>query len=649
MRLSLTSPLPLPLTASLCAALAACGRSIHKAAVRTLLVASAAACGVSVAAESPSPQPQAIDHIGWSAKSPLVAIDSQGNATVVWRQSSRYNQPLSLWSNRYIAKSDAWGAERMPLTRWPGTEPEHDITVVPSGDAFVIAGDNDSTVVHRFSVQSQSWDKEWTLEKGRATRYAARIAADPQGNVLAVWTRDGKSNMELWASYYSATSGRWSPPEVISAATGSARDPELAFDGKGNAVVVWNAGGAILARRFTSGVWEPLHTVADPGSDKFHLAVSRNGIATLMWEFDCRLRAARYEPGLNGRGAWGSAVDIDHHDGAPCRKGTSVAMDDSGNAVVAWAQEVPGEARRGVYTSRFVASGPGGTWSQAQYVSSKSGDLALNHTSLVVDAKGSAFVAWTEKGPNGRNHVYTNRQSPGQGWGQAIAVMQSDIFSAWDLSMASGLDGTVMLVWKVTDNQQTVQIMAHRLAAGPCAEPCSKAGAGTAQPAEVGQQDRTSYCTAARGRDDALAGRLPSAMCQTPPAVETYRAGYGDGIQRFCTAENGIQRGRSGLATRSDICPSNLLEFQMGYTMGGELYDLNRQLERIAAQQADARKVLADLETSRTDRDDASLRLKQLDADKLAAQKKIRETELMVSQMRTLMKAPAPAPARSRK
>lgn len=610
-----------------------------------LLVASAAVCSVSVAAESPSLQQQAIDHSGWPADSPLVAVDPQGNAMVVWKQSSRYKQPPSLWSNRYVAKNEAWGSERLSLTSWPRPYTEHDIAAVPGGDVFVIASDEDNAVVHRFSAQSQSWDKEWTLDKGRATRYDVRIAADPKGNVLAVWTRNGKSNTALWASYYGAASGRWSPPEVISAATGWAKAPELAFDGKGDAVVVWNVDSTTLARRFTAGAWEPLHTVADPGSDKFHLAVSRNGVATLMWEFECRLQAARYEPGLNGRGAWGSAVDIDHHDGAPCRKGTSVAMDDSGNAVVAWAQEVPGEARRGVYTSRFVASGSGGTWSQAQYVGSKSGNLAYNRTSLVVDAKGSAFVAWTEEGPNRRNHVYANRQAPGQGWEQAIAVMQSDTFSAWDLSMASGPDGTVMLAWKATDNQQTVQIIAHRLASGPCAEPCSKAGAGTAQPAGSGEQDRTNYCTTARGRDDALAGRLPSAMCQTPPAVETYRAGYGDGIQRFCTAENGVQRGRSGVVTRSDICPSNLLEFQMGYTMGGELHDLNRQLERIATQQADARKALADPETSRTDRDDASLRLKQLDAEKLAAQKKIRETELMVSQMRMLMKTPA----RSRK
>lgn len=608
-----------------------------------LVVASAAVCGISVAAESPSPQPQAIDHSGWPADSPLVAVDPQGNAMVVWRQSSRYKQPPSLWSNRYIAKSDAWGSERLPLTSWPRPYTAHDIAAVPGGDVFVIASDEDNAVVHRFSARSQSWGKEWTLDKGRATRYDVRIAADPQGNVLAVWTREGKSNTALWASYYSAASARWSPPEAISAATGWAKAPELAFDGKGDAIVVWHVDRTIRARRFTAGVWEPLHTVADPGSDKFHLAVSRNGVATLAWEFECRLRAARYEPGLNGSGAWGNAVDIDHHDGAPCRSGTSVAMDDGDNAVVAWTQEMPGETRRSVYTSRFVASGPGGAWSQAQHVGSNSGYSAYNHTSVVVDAKGSAFVAWTEEGPNHRKRVYANRQTPGQGWGQAIAVMQSDVFTVGDLSMASGTDGTVMLAWQATDNRQTVQIRAHRLASGSCADPCSKAGVDAAQQAEPGPQDRINYCTATRGRDDALAGRLPSAMCQTPPAVETYRAGYGEGILRFCTAENGLQRGRSGLATRSDICPSNLLEFQMGYTMGGELHDLNRQLERIAAQQADARKALADPSTGRSDRDDASLRLKQLDADKLAAQKQIRETELVVSQMRMLMKAPAPA------
>lgn len=457
-------------------------RSIRAATLSALLVVVAAVtCGFpAVAAET---SPQVIDHSGLPGGSPVVAVDGDGNATVVWMQSSKLLQPRSLWSNRNVAQSDAWAAERTPLTPGQRAYTGHDVAAAPGGDVFVLAKDEDGAVVHRYSAQSKSWDKEWVLDKGPTRRYDARIAVDSRGNALAVWTRRDAAQsgprVALWASYYRAAEGRWGAPEVVSAPADWASDPALAFDGKGNAIVAWGerktteASGTpsveagIRVRRFSGGTWAseiPLFaggTGPSPEAPRARLAVSRDGAATLGWIHRSRLWAVRYLPDANGAGAWGSPAEIDAG-GASGKGGLAVAMDDRGNAMAVWSQQAAGDTRGGVYASRFVASGAAGAWSKGHSLGSNSGDAPLNDACLVMDGTGNAHVAWTEQGSSRRNRLYTNRYAPASGWGEASALLRSETITAADPAIAVGANGAVVLAWLSTDNR-TANIVALRL------------------------------------------------------------------------------------------------------------------------------------------------------------------------------------------
>jgi hypothetical protein len=162
------------------------------------------------------------------------------------------------------------------------------------------------------------------------------------------------------------------------------------------------------------------------------------------------------------------------------------------------------------------------------------------------------------------------------------------------------------------------------------AESCSKAGVANADRAEYmagHAQGQMNYCTIARGRDEALAGRSPSAVCQVAAAATAYRRGYDDGLLRFCTPTGGFEFGRAGPAYR-DTCPAQSASaFQVGYRLGSELHELNRRLERINSQQAEERKVLADPKTTPVGRDNANRHLGQLDADEAAVRRLIRQAE----------------------
>lgn len=162
------------------------------------------------------------------------------------------------------------------------------------------------------------------------------------------------------------------------------------------------------------------------------------------------------------------------------------------------------------------------------------------------------------------------------------------------------------------------------------AEVCRKAGVGSPDHFEYTAghaQGQATYCTPDRGRDEALAGQPPSAVCQIPAAAKSYRAGYDDGLQRFCTPKNGFDFGRLGAQYRDTCPPESVAAFQSGYRLGSELNELNRRLERISSQQVDERKVLADSKSQPAARENANRRLGQLDGDESAVRRLIRQAE----------------------
>lgn len=140
------------------------------------------------------------------------------------------------------------------------------------------------------------------------------------------------------------------------------------------------------------------------------------------------------------------------------------------------------------------------------------------------------------------------------------------------------------------------------------------------------EQGSLAYCTAERGRTDALAGQPPSALC-TGPETHAYGRGHGQGLQQFCTPRSGFDFGRFGAVDRN-LCPEELASgFRIGFRLGREVFTLNQRLEDIRRQVADERKVLADPKTTPERRDTANRTLGRLDADESSVRSMLRQAE----------------------
>ncbi len=117
-----------------------------------------------------------------------------------------------------------------------------------------------------------------------------QLALDQSGNALAVWLRPNGSNTVVQSAWRPA-GGSWGATQDVSAPGGHAFTPQVAFDGAGNALAVWTRSNganeiAQAAWRTAGGIWQPAQDLSAAGQDASYpqVAVNGAGTAVVVWE-----------------------------------------------------------------------------------------------------------------------------------------------------------------------------------------------------------------------------------------------------------------------------------------------------------------------------------------------------------------------------
>jgi len=102
-----------------------------------------------------------------------------------------------------------------------------------------------------------------------------------------------------------------------------------------------------------------------------------------------------------------------------------------------------------------------------------------------------------------------------------------------------------------------------------------------------------------KGRTTTYIGNHRKACAEhgVTPDLDSYQAGYADGLAQFCTAEVGFARGKRG-NQYNGVCPVDLRgDFLYGYERGRELYLLHREISQINRHVENTRVQLEDINT----------------------------------------------------
>jgi len=348
--------------------------------------------------------PELIEHNDTAhAFYPHIATDPSGNAMAIWVQSDQTQ--ICVWVNMYI-KGGGWGLPEL-IASYPiggigiyGPRVEFD----PLGNAITVwekrGLENDICSIRYTPGAGWGGIEELDIEDRNMTSYPD-IGVDALGNVLVVWQQWAGLGISstIWSNRYVAGAG-WGIPEMIQTnesvySTGA----KIAVDPSGNAVAVWSqilSGGQfdIWSNRYTAGVgWgtaEPIETDDRGRAVSPAVAVDTSGNAVAVWEqYDGtrqNIVSNRYTAGVG----WGTAELIET-DNTGYAYSPMVGMDKDGNGVAVWQQH--DGYRFNIWSNRYFA---GTGWGSPELIEFNNEGHA-EYPTLAVAPSGNAIALWRYK------------------------------------------------------------------------------------------------------------------------------------------------------------------------------------------------------------------------------------------------------------
>jgi len=303
------------------------------------------------------------------AYDPQVAIDSAGNALVVWTQTDTTHSDLDVWANRYLA-----------VGGWQG--------------AGLVDGDT-------------------------ATVENPQVAFDAAGNALVVWWDSSVAGSAIWARRHEPAGTGWQATVSLGSDTNEVlSDPHLAFDASGNAIVVWQQFNStdwifsVWANRYQAGTtsWSGAqlleHDDVGDHSDPA-IAMDPDGNAMAVWAYNdlhiVGIQASRY---VQGTDSWTTPEDINARVGNAMVP--SVAMDSNGNAIAVWV-EGDGGPYFSLWTNRYVPGSGWGTIELVEYNDGHVGGTGMWPQVAIDDTDGSAIAVWAQDTTGSRSEIWANR------------------------------------------------------------------------------------------------------------------------------------------------------------------------------------------------------------------------------------------------
>lgn len=287
-----------------------------------------------------------------------VAMHPLGDAIVVWQQHGTVRRRVR--HNRFDAGSGTWlGEEPLepadPALPWDSDAPR--VAINTQGNAAVVwPGPNDgpggtrTPIVRQFFAASALWTPaERPQPAGGA---GTRVGLDALGNVIVAWTFTSNfGGTRRHVARFDVDHGSWSVGEQLRSTSGTiALSDVLAVDAAGNALLVWRDQNSdvedtpfdVRATRFDfdAAAWGPVRLLETHDDNILDTAValSPDGGGVALWvrsSVESRdLVALRFLADIED---WGSAESL-VHDETRTLEELDVRIDGAGRATAIWLQ-----------------------------------------------------------------------------------------------------------------------------------------------------------------------------------------------------------------------------------------------------------------------------------------------------------------------
>jgi hypothetical protein len=409
--------------------------------------------------------PRTISELRADALAAQVALDTEGNAIVIWARARGKTWVIQA---AYRPFGGAWQPPR-DLSRPSALAGAPQVTFDAEGNALAVweRSDGGHLVVQAASRPAFTgrWSAPQNLSRPGGESLSPQVAVDANGDILVVWAR---SSGRRWAieSAYRPRGRRWGLPETITRNADGAASPQVVFDSREGAVAAWAAlVGTSWSIETAEGVpglpWhapEPLAVAGENPRIRLELAVDGRGDVLALWEGMSGLHPvveAAVRPAARQR--WSAVRELsDNTEDAVTPR---LAVNSRGDSVAVWAR-----SNGGNWEVQSVRRRAGGSWELATTLSPPGRDAVAPDVAL--DPHGNAIAVWTRS--DGSNTVVQSSYgaSVSGGWSPARSISEAGGDAVAPAVAVDGF-GNGTLVWSRFDGSAFTAQASGYDAAGP--------------------------------------------------------------------------------------------------------------------------------------------------------------------------------------
>jgi hypothetical protein len=303
-----------------------------------------------------------------------------------------------------------------------------------------------------------AWTAPVDLSEPGQDASSPQIAVDGMGNAMAVWQRSNGTNIVV----QSATKPfalDWQSPVNVPVVSGSvASFPQLALDVHGNATVAWTATSSSFVVQASSkpygGNWQfapdsLLFTNSTISPSR--IAVDPCGNVTLMWNNAEGTGSVIQSFTKPYGGSWQSPVDLFSLVSNARAYTCQIAVDVNGNDTVVWEITTPSGVYVEASTKLFE-----GTWqSIVSELSQQTASFNRASPQVCVDANGNATAVW-QFDDGSHTTIQASSKPYGGGWQLPPDSLSPSGYSAINPQVAADPQGNITAVWELNNGSNSV-------------------------------------------------------------------------------------------------------------------------------------------------------------------------------------------------
>jgi hypothetical protein len=297
------------------------------------------------------------------------------------------------------------------------------------------------------AMATPQWLTPQTVSQPGSDAGQQQVAFDQGGDAVAVWQSSGGVNPVIMATERQAGSA-FSTPQTLSDGSAYAMSPDVASDAQGDAVAVWlHYDGANprvqVAYRPAGGVFGATQTLSAAGYEARdpRVAMNADGQAVIVWSLASglveKVQAISAAPG----GVFGEVTDLTAF--GEVASVPQVALNASGEAIAVW------DGWDGANIRIQEAYRPAGGAFEAPHFLSQAADNA-DTPQVAFDAAGDALAVWRFDGSPASTVQAAYRQAGGEfGAPQTVSTPSSAPAQAPQVAFDGQSDGVV--AWQQSD------------------------------------------------------------------------------------------------------------------------------------------------------------------------------------------------------